>query len=193
MADRVKQLSGDLSRMLNDQTAWDADGKEYSSALRLLALNKAEGDMVRDIASKPVALIMGEFSDLLEIVRVTFNFTMSRPAGYARTVALNKVSPEYTHFVWCTPLEYSAIAGSYNKEDTADYGAEKQYHWTEIGGKIYVIPAIGQFFDNVDLLLLKDHVDLTYEGADDFIFSSRYDKIILMNAYEFIIKLLPNG
>lgn len=185
---RLNQLSIDLSRLLNDEVdASTTDGEEFKASQRLLALNRAESQIIsKAVAEQDLRSLERNFNELL----APFSFGaissgVESPAGSAKVISLRSGS---YYMIPVKASDWLAVETSYNGEQLDNYGTLPQFQWTEFGKRIYFKP------DPVTISLngiyLKDHIDLTYNGDSDFLVPARFDPEVLKLAYEFLTQIL---
>lgn len=185
---RLNQLSKDLSALLNDEVAvHTANGEEFSASQRLLALNRAEGQFIsKAVAEQDIESLERNFNELLQPFSIGASSPgISSPSGSAKVISMRSST---SLMIPVLATEWMAIFTAYNEESSADYGTSPQFRWSEFGKKLYWTPSPVTI--TLDGIYLKDHVDLTYDGANDFLIPARFDTEIMKLAYEFLTQIL---
>jgi hypothetical protein len=186
---RLNQLSIDISKLLNDEVGVaTADGEEFTASQRLLALNRAEGQFIsKAVADQDGETLEKTFNEMLDSNTLVSGISPSAViTNSAKTLRLS-IAGSYAFPV--SFKDWGALKSQYNPETTALYDSDPTYHWTEYGRKIHWFPA-DPLGDPPVAYYVKDHVDLTYNGASDFLVPARYDAEILKIAYEFLTQIL---
>jgi len=186
---RLNQLSIDLSKLLNDEVGVaTANGEEFTASQRLLALNRAEGQFIsKAVADQDNETLEKTFNEMLGSASLGSGVSPSTSiTNSAKTLRLS-IAGSYAF-----PVKFKDWAGlksQYNPETTAMYSSRPTYHWTEYGRFIHWFPA-DPLGDPPIAYYVKDHQDLSYNGASDFLVPARYDTEILKLAYEFLTQIL---
>lgn len=187
---RLLQLSKDLADLLNDHvTNGDDSGEEFTKEQRLLALNKAEGSIIsKAVAEQNIDDLEKTFNEILLDGSFGAGFSgQASPSGTAKVIRMFFGGSSNSFFIK-TKEWFAVQKENYNPEQTQNYGTVTTFNWTEYGKKIYWTP--NSISVSPTWLAVKDHVDLVYNGANDFLLPARYDTEILKTAYEFLNSIL---
>lgn len=180
---RLNSLSILLSRMVNDEVSNATDnGAEYSANLRLLALNKAMGKFIAEVAIKDIDTIIKDFQPLLRIRQRSTLIEQKELDSPAEAIRVLHIQGQGRFYIYTHPDGWFHL--DYNEENEAG----NIIRWTEIGSRLYFNKNLP--LGAINLLILLNHEDLVYNGEKDVIIPLRYETDILRMAYEFLTLML---
>ena len=173
---RLNALSINLSQLLNDEVSvHTASGEEFTFNQRLLALNRAEGTIIsKAVADLDLENIIKNLQELIKETDITPAdsdgiSSVASPTGSVRIVSALAT----LQCIYIPPKDWYDYRRTYTPSVTDNF------RWTEFGRTFYIKPSVSP----VTVLYVKDHVDLTYDGANDLMLPARFHTEILKNPF----------